>query len=146
MNQKFPYEKPEILPPALQEVLSYWEKLRRGQETIPFSDDIKLSQYPKLEGELILLDVFAKPQRHRFSIVGKSVVKAYGKDVAGIFLDELEPGPPFTLIHSQASAAVEARMPNFYVGESYLRLLLPAWGDGHVSALLGIIGPKMPSM
>ena len=143
MNENYPFEPPEFLPPAFQEVLSYWKKLRRGQAKIPFSDDIKLSELLGREIDLILLDAFAKPQRYRFSIVGNNVFKAYGKDIAGIFLDELEPSPPFALIHSQASAAAELRAPTFYGDENYARLLLPAWGDGHVSALLGIIVPQM---
>ena len=143
MKENFPYEQPELLSPALQEVLSSWKKLRRGQAKIPFSDDIKLSELLGRESDLVLLDAFAKPQRYRFSIVGKNVVKAYGKDVAGIYLDELEPSPPFALIHSQASATAEMRAQTFYADENYARLLLPAWGDGHVSALLGIIVPQM---
>ncbi len=143
MKENYPFEQPDVLPPALQEVLSYWKKLRRGQAKIPFSDDIALIHLPGRERDLFLLDVLAKPQRFRFSIVGERIAKAYGGDVPGVFLDELEPGPPFALIHSQASAATELREPTFYAAENYARLLLPAWGDGHVSALLGIIQTQL---
>jgi len=143
MKENNPFELPDLSPPALREVLSYWKKLRRGQAKIPFSDDIKLIHLPGRERDLFLLDVLAKPQRFRFSIVGENIVKAYGEDVPGVFLDELERSPPFGLLHSQASAAAELRAPTFHAGENYVRLLLPAWGDGHVSALLGIVVPQM---
>ena len=146
MTENYPFKVPELLPPSSKEVFSYWENVRRGQAKIPFSDDIKLSALPGREGDLILLDAFAKPNRYRFGIVGENIVAAYGRDIAGLFLDEIEPGLPLNLIQSQASAAAELRMPSFYAGDDYLRLLLPAWGDGHVSALLGFVGPKMPSM
>jgi hypothetical protein len=139
MRENFPYKYPEVLPRVFQDILSYWKDLRRGQAEIPFTDDIRMTELSEHENDLIILDVFAKPQRYRFSIVGQNVTGVYRHDVAGIFLDELEPGPPFRLIHSQASAAVEMRTPTYYVGEGYARLLLPAWGDGHVSALLGKI-------
>ena len=141
MTDNYPFEPPEFLSSGFREVLSYWTGLCRGQAKIPFSDDIKLSALPGHENDLLLLDALAKPQRFRFSLIGKNVVHAYGRDVAGLFLDELEPRPPFALIHSQASAASEMCAPTYFAHNNCARLLLPAWGDGHVSALLGIVVP-----
>lgn len=142
MTETYPFALPNSLPSAFQEILSYWRELRRGQAKIPFSDDIKLSAISGRENDLFLLDAFAKPQRFRFSVVGGGVAKAYGKEVAGLFLDELEPRQAFALILSQACAASEMRAPTFLADKDYARMLLPAWGDGHVSALLGMMVPQ----
>ena len=142
MTNHYPFELPESLPSSICEVLSYWRELRRGQAKIPFSDDIKLSALSGRESDLFLIDALAKPRRFRFAIVGTNITKAYGRDVAGLFLDELEPSPPFALIHSQASAGSEMCAPTYFADEIFSRLLLPAWGDGHVSAALGIIVPQ----
>lgn len=142
LTKNYPFELPESLPSAFSEVLFYWRELRRGQAMIPYSDDIRLSALPGRENDLVLLDALANPRRFRFGIVGTNITKAYGKNIAGLFLDELEPSQPIELIHSQASAATELRAPTYFAGKEHARLLLPTWGDGHVSALLGIILPQ----
>jgi hypothetical protein len=134
-----PYKLPDVLPSFLPKVLSYWMELRRGQAKIPFADDISRTALSDCENDLVLIDVFNKPFRYRFGLVGAQIAEAYGSDIAGIFLDELDPRPPLDLVHSQASAAAEMCEPSFYKTKTYARLMLPAWGDGHVSALLGAI-------
>lgn len=134
-----PYELPDILPSFFPQVLSYWKELRRGQAEIPFADDISRTALQEHENELFLIDAFARPFRYRFGLVGAHLTEAYGSEVAGIYLDELDPRPPLNLIHSQASSVTEVRKPSFYRTETYARLILPAWGDGRVSALLGAI-------
>ena len=64
-----PYGLPEQPRPSLRRVPSYWESLKRGENEMPFWDDVKLPALPDLIGRLMLIDVFANPERFRFSFV-----------------------------------------------------------------------------
>jgi hypothetical protein len=144
----FPYAQPKKLAASLARVRAYWEGLRRGENNMPFWDDVNLSALPDLSPRLLLVDVFTKPQRFRFNFVGAGVGKLYGETIVGTFADEMESKRPFEYFSSQASATVERGTPSYYTHNSgtggksrkaapYARLLLPMWGDGHVSMLLG---------
>jgi len=141
-----PYAMPKKLAPNLARVQAYWEGLRRGENNMPFWDDVNLSSLPDLSPRLMLIDVFAKPQRFRFNFIGAQVGKQYSETIAGKFADEMEMKSPFEYLLSQASATVERGAPSYYAHAMgaksrgalpYSRLLLPMWGDGHVGMLLG---------
>lgn len=139
-----PYELPEQLRPSLGRVLSYWESLRRGENEMPFWDDVKLPALPDLIGRLLLIDVFADPERFRFGFVGEELSRRSKESAAGKFADEIEPRAPFDYLRSQCSATVEGRRPTFLHHGSgkagaFSRLLLPMWGDGRIGMLLGVV-------
>jgi len=139
-----PYELPQQLHPGLQRVLSYWESLRRGENEMPFWDDVKLSALPDLIGRLLLIDVFADPERFRFSFIGDELSGWCKEPVTGKFADETEPRTPFNYLRSQCSATVEGRRPTFLhhpsaEGSAFSRLLMPMWGDGRIGMLLGAV-------
>jgi hypothetical protein len=145
-----PYSLPRKFEPKLTRVLAYWESLKRGGNNIPFWDDVKTTSLPDLADSLLLIDVFAKPERFRLAIVGRQLTEQYGESVTGTFVDEMEVKSPFEFLLSQCSATVESGAPTFYRHESihsdnvgaqksYSRLLLPAWGDGHIRLLLGAL-------
>lgn len=133
-----PFAPPANLTPDLAQVRTYWDELKRGENKVPFADDVNLSKLPGLQGRLLLVDVFDKPVRFRFNIVGADVTAAYGGDLAGKFADEIDLKGPLAYFLAQASATVEARAPTFYQ-DGTARLLLPLWGNGYVSALLGAV-------
>jgi hypothetical protein len=141
-----PFAIPEKLPLGLRRVLDYWESLKRGENSMPFWDDVKLTSLPDLSDRLMLVDAFETPQRFRLNSVGERIRKRYGADLADKFVDEIVPNAPFEFLAAQASAAIEAKVPTFFAGETgtgphhgYGRLLLPLWGNGHVGMLLGAI-------
>jgi hypothetical protein len=143
-NQPFPL--PRKLPSSLDTVYRYWRSLIRGGNSIPFSDDINLSQLSELSADLLLIDVFFDPQRFRINQMGKHVTSAYDEDVTGRFLDHLDLHNPLDYLLSQSSAAVEGQLATFYSesstqgdGAGYSRILLPTWGNGQVNLLLGAI-------
>jgi hypothetical protein len=142
--RNIPYELPEQLCPSLRHAFSYWENLKRGENEMPFWDDMKLPALPDLVGRLMLIDVFANPERFRFSIVGAELSHWSKESVAGKFVDEIQPRTPFDYLLSQCSATVEGRRPTFLhhraseVG-AFSRLLLPMWGDGRIGMLLGAV-------
>ncbi|MGB3809358.1 MAG: hypothetical protein WA943_04630 [Parvibaculum sp.] len=133
-----------ILPPHLEDDLAkvhaYWKGLIRGQASdMPYWDDVKLTDLPGLEGRLMLVAAFTRPERFRFDIVGRDVSARYGKALAGSFADEIDTHDPLHFFQSQASATVEGHAPTYYRTSDYSRLLLPLWGDGHISMLLGAV-------
>lgn len=136
-----PFALPATLESGLARVHAYWEDLKRGENNMPFWDDINLSSLPDLSGALMLIDVFSRPERFRFNTVGAQVATHHSEPVTGKFADDLELQRPFRFLRAQCSATAEARAPTFYRdnGDGSSRLLLPAWGDGRVSMLLGAI-------
>jgi len=115
---------------------------------MPFSDDVNLSRLEKLSANLLLIDVFSAPQRFRFNHLGEKIIKKFGVNIAGKFADESESHAPFNYFIAQASTTAEAQAPTLYSSSSggkktrgtpYLRIILPAWGNGRVDLLLGAI-------
>jgi len=140
---KHPFATPAHLSPDLTRVQAYWRGLLRGEAKIPFWDDATLSDLPDLTDRLFLIDVFQDPERFRFAQVGAAIG---GQELGGRFLDETDLAWPFAFLRSQSSATIEAAAPTCFrredpapQGRSYSRLLLPMWGDGHVSMLLGAV-------
>ena len=139
-----PYELPEQLHPSLRRVLSYWESLKRGENEMPFWDDVKLSVLPDLSGKLMLIDVFTNPERFRLSFVGEQLSCWSKESMLGKFVDEIQPRTPFDYLCSQCSATVEGKKPTFLdhrSGEagSFSRLLMPMWREGRIGMLLGAV-------
>lgn len=140
MKMKHPYGLPVRLSPDQTRVLAYWRGLLRGGATMPFWDDAKLSDLPDLADRLFLVDVFQGPERFRFGVVGEALTS---DGMAGLFLDETDLRSPFEFLRSQCSATVESAEPSHFAAEAaerlYVRLLLPMWGDGRISMLLGAV-------
>jgi hypothetical protein len=134
---------PERLEPALERVRAYWEGLKRGENNIPFWDDVKLSTQAPLAGHVMMIEAFENPLRFRFDIVGEDVVRRYGSAISGKFTDEVDLRPPIDKLTDQCLATVERRAPSYsrHVGSgaNYSRLILPLWGNGHIEMLLGAV-------
>jgi hypothetical protein len=147
-NTLSPYAMPPNLERDLSRVYFFWQGLERGQANMPFSDDIKPTALPGVADQVLLLDVFQNPQRFRLGIVSRPIADQYGEDIFGKFVDELKPRNPLEYLASQCDATVESHAPTYHrhsvvsgqqSERSYARLLLPMWGDGHISMLLGSI-------
>jgi hypothetical protein len=139
---KHPFEVPARLSPDLARVEACWRGLLRGGADMPFWDDFRLSDLPDLTERLLLVDVFERPERFRFATAGSAVG---GAELEGRFLDETDLGRPLEFLRAQCSATVECARPTCFRGEAegeagaYRRLLLPMWGDGRTSMLLGAV-------
>jgi hypothetical protein len=143
-----PFALPAKLPSELPRVLIHWESLKRGENSMPFWDDMTLTSLPDLSDRLMLIDSFENPPRFRLNMVGERIRGRYGADLAGKFIDEISPKAPFEFLAAQASTTIEARAPTYYscaAGSAgnrrpgYARLLLPMWGEGHIGMMLGAI-------
>lgn len=139
MTRTLPFSIPQDLPPDLARVLAYWRGLLRGEAEMPFADDLNLAHLPDLTPRLFLIDVFERPMRFR---VGKAGAGLGLGDAEGRFLDEARFAEPFAFLPSQCAAAVEAAAPTYFAdqgGRASSRLVLPLWGEGRVSTLLGAV-------
>ncbi len=145
-----PFSLPKRIEPGLARVLAYWQSLKRAENEMPFLDDVTTSALPDLANRLMLIRAFAKPERFRLGSVGQQLLDRYGEPVAGHFIDEIEQHNPLEYLRAQCSATVESRAPTYYRHgpsdpeqshrpDSYSRLLVPLWGDGHVGMLLGAV-------
>lgn len=128
------------LEPELDGLRRYWAALIRGDNEMPFSDDLKPSEIALLSSRLVILDVFDKPNRFRYSsLLGKELLDRYGEDVLDMFLHETAHRAPFDFLESQAEATIESAKPTFYRASDYSRILLPMWSDGRIGMLLGAV-------
>ena len=135
-----PFALPGTVEPSLARVLAYWDGLKRREAAMPFWDDVKLSSLPDLTDDLMLMDVFSRPERFRFNTIGARIAQRHGDSVAGKFADDVDLHRPFRFLRAQCSATVEAREPTYYRdGGNSSRLLLPMWGDGRIGMLLGAV-------
>jgi len=139
-----PFALPEKLDRDLTAVQSYWDGLRRGGNEMPFWDDVKQPDLEGLGAGVLLVDAFAQPERFRFNFLSSALNQGAAATLRGRFADEGALPHPFEFLRAQCSATVEARKPTYYRHEGnggYARLLLPMWGDGRISMLLGAIAP-----
>ncbi|WP_445503513.1 hypothetical protein [Microvirga sp. G4-2] len=132
---------PDNLEPDLSKALAYWKDLLRGENPMPFSDDVDLSQLPALSSNLMLLTAFENPDRFRFEAAGATIVQEYGAPIVGEFSDEIAQNAPLEDLTEQCRMTVSQRAPTYYrsPSNSYARLVLPTWGEGHVTLLLGAV-------
>jgi hypothetical protein len=144
---------PDTLEPDLNRVCAYWQSLKRGENDIPFWDDVKFSLRARLAREALLIEVFENPQRFRFDIVGEDVVRRYGKAFSGMFSDEIDARMPLDEFTTQCRTTVERRVPTYYrkapsdkpeQDGGYSRLILPLWGNGRIEMLLAAIASSSP--
>lgn len=138
-----PFPLPTELSPDLSRVMAYWKGLIRGQNQMPFWDDVNLANLPDLTDRVLLIDVFDRPDRFRFSHIGEAL-KNGAAAMTGKFTDDLDGGGAFGFLDAQCSATVEASTPTFYRHDgggvpAFSRLLLPMWGEGRIGMLLGAV-------
>ncbi len=142
MTESDAYALPDEVEPPLADLHGRWKRLLRGGNSIPFWDDVKLSALRAPDAELILIDVFEKPQRFRFNFQGSPIADHQGRPVSGKFFDELDGrGDPFDHFEAQCGETVRCRAPTYYrhrsgKGRHYARIMLPLWGNGRIDMLL----------
>jgi hypothetical protein len=138
------FSLPARIEPELARLQIYWKDLIRGENSMPFSDDINLSQIPELTSRAILIQAFESPERFRFEHAGEHITSQYGSPVKGMFTDEVAQQGPLEKLTQQCSATVASGAPTYFQSaagekEGHARLLLPTWGEGHVMLLIGAV-------
>jgi hypothetical protein len=134
-----PFTLPERLDPKLQAVVALWERLKRAENGMPFTDDLGVPALSNLSGKPFLLSVIDSPERFRFEFLNEGL---QGAAATGKFVDETSPDTYFSYLRAQSIATVEAAEPTYLrlteaSGHKFSRVLLPMWGNGQVNMLLG---------
>src|SRR5579863_3583733 len=114
MTFEQPFAVPLFLSAEFAAIRGYWNSLKRGSATVPFTDDFKPATLGRLSEMVALLQVFEKPQRFRFDLTGSNIIRWHGGELDDRFADELSRRPPLDYFVSQCSATVEAGNPTFY--------------------------------
>jgi hypothetical protein len=125
---------------SLRDLHAYWLS-KKGTRKAPARSAIDPDEMVKLLPSIAMLDVVGDPPRFRFRLFGTRLATAYGQDLTGKFVDEIDVGgriPPELL----ARAAKVVRQCCIDVGRSqytkksdqrrveYERILLPLSEDG----------------
>ena len=141
MRCRNPFPLSDCPDAKLQPVVSLWEGLKRGENDMPFSDDLGASALTNLSGSPFLLRTFASPERYRFEFLSEGLCD---EAMLESFVDEMAPSTSFSYLRAQSSATIEAAAPTLlrlteHSGCRFSRVLLPLWGDGRVNMLLGAL-------
>jgi hypothetical protein len=84
-----PASGPAALAPRVRQLRDYWESKRRGR-AMPTRADIDPAEIKPLLPNLLIAELFTDPLRVRFRLAGTRVCEAFGFDIAGRWLDELD--------------------------------------------------------
>lgn len=125
--------------PELCTLLRYWLSVH-PRVALPGRRHFDPTEVPAALGNLVLTTVEREPYRFRIRLMGTAVVRAFGKDFTGMYLDEALPGVRDTVIHTDRVAVAETGLPSYRHGPTALpikfdfapieRIYLPLATDG----------------
>ena len=133
------YSIPASFEAELVSIYEFWRTMRRGDNDMPFSDDVNLSSLGGGGDDAALIDVFENPLRFRLGLAGRSIAARLGPERGGKFLDELDPQGFLDHLEAQSAATVRSRAPTYFRHNSapaYARIALPLRGNGRIEMLL----------
>ena len=133
------YSIPACFEAELVSIYECWRARRRGDNDVPFSDDVNLPSPGSGADDAVLIDVFENPLRFRLALAGRSIAAQLGPERGGKFLDELEPEGLLDHLEAQCAATVRSRAPTYFRHSSapaYARIALPLWGNGRIEMLV----------
>ncbi len=73
---------------VLRQLFQYWDE-KRGDRRAPSRDDIDPAEMLKVLPNVCLIDIEADPRRYRVRLMGTELVKWYGRDITGRYVDEI---------------------------------------------------------
>jgi len=136
--------------PVAQRLLSYWRSKLNGRKA-PRREDILPEELGDILPWVILVDVVGAPPRFRVRLAGTGVVREYGAEMTGQFLDALDLGAALDRALADHRRAVRECRP--VVGTfdfrkqdgrwvTYERISLPLSADGETVNML-LCGARM---
>lgn len=75
--------------PELRKILAYWLS-KKGDRLAPSRGDIDPAEIVQLLPYVGLVDVLRGPLRFRYRLAGTEIVRSYGQELAGRYLDEID--------------------------------------------------------
>lgn len=131
---------------SLHQLYTYWSSLR-GIGSLPGRGDIAPDRIVQVLPHIGLFDVESAPRRYRIRLMGTEIVRWYGCDLSGRYLDEVDfgHGPRFTfaLLDQVVDCRLAGHMTGTYTKQDgrtirYERLFMPLASDGsRVDMLIG---------
>ena len=77
--------------PMLRELYEYWCSKRAGR-LIPQRRDIDPAEIPKLLPHLMITEMVEGGTRYRYRLAGTAVTEAFGRELTGLYIDEVMTG------------------------------------------------------
>jgi hypothetical protein len=130
--------------PLIQRIHAYWESKLTGRK-MPRREDIVPEELGDLLPWVMLVDVIGDPVRFRLRLTGTGVVREYGKEVTGRYMDEIDLGSQRDTVLDDYRRAVRERRPvassyDYQKSDrrwiTYERILLPLANDGETINML----------
>lgn len=124
----------------IREVFEYWQSKRGGRPT-PLRADLDPVEFKPAWLPCLFMYRLETNGRFRCILIGTEMVRIYGKDETGMYLDEIVPPKHAASRKRLFERAVRDRLPVFYMGPALIpsgdsrrveRLLLPASSDGTI--------------
>jgi hypothetical protein len=103
-------ELPQPGHPSLRELHAYWLS-KKGSLVAPPRSAIDPAEIVKLLPNICLIDVIGNPPLFRFRLFGTNLVAAYGRDLTGDFLNEIDMGALGPQIANEVTRVVQERRP-----------------------------------
>jgi hypothetical protein len=123
----------------------YWEA-KRGERKMPARRDLRPEEMREFLGYLVLVDVEAgSPSKFRFRLVGAEIAGAYGRDMTGLYVDDVLPLSYRNLLLRHYGRATEVARPILHrvkfmewTGKTHelIRLILPLSEDNQTVNML----------
>jgi hypothetical protein len=128
----------EPTDPLLRQLLDYWTK-KKGERIAPSRVDVDPGQIRALLPNVFLVERLGDPPRYRYRLVGTTIVKDFGEEITGRYLDEVDFDFVTSRVVSEYDRAAKEHQPIAskwsYTKQSgrqmtYERLILPLSSDG----------------
>ena len=123
---------------ALRELYAYWDS-KRGNGFAPPRRAIDPAEMRGLLPFIVLIDVVGLPPRFRIRLAGTKVVEAFGREITGLYVDEMDLDAVEHVVLTDLAEVVRDGRPNLAEREytrndgrhmKYERLVLPLSTDG----------------
>jgi hypothetical protein len=134
--------------PIQQKLYEYWTD-KRGARFAPSRADIHPEEMTSILSHILLIDVVGSPPRFRYRLVGTAFIEAYGREITGRFVDEIDLDDQRDFILADYLGVVRTKEPSLshwrYTKRDgrfvrYSRLLLPlSRDDSEIDMLLGAV-------
>lgn len=146
----------DAFEPEFAELLRYWESKRQGGQ-LPARRDIDPLDLGRLLPHLLLFDVVRAGGgvRFKFRVAGTAFSTMIGRDVTGLYLDELGPPDRVATVISGLTAMVRTGRPCFLAGRPTLhsnqvvmvkRLGVPLASDGRAVDMILAVWLVQPNL
>jgi hypothetical protein len=104
---------------ALKQFHAYWLR-QRGDRTLPSKSDIDPTDIKDILPYVIIADVFDRPLRVRYRLVGTEIVKLRGREFTGKWLHEAQWNPVFLeRVLTEYRVLIDERRPLVGVDDIY---------------------------